>query len=128
MNRPTHLRVIADPTPGVHRTDSDDITWWLPILGPTATWLAHSLARHATHQPDTRWPTDLLARSLGLGASTPRLWASLDRLDRFEVAHFVATDTLTIRLQLPELDQWHLDRLPAALAAAYHHTHTDTRV
>jgi hypothetical protein len=26
--RPSRVRVIADPTPGVRRTDSDEIFWW----------------------------------------------------------------------------------------------------
>jgi hypothetical protein len=55
--RPALLRVIADDTPGPHRTDSDDICWWLPIIGPTATVLAHLFARHAA-QAETCWPTD----------------------------------------------------------------------
>ena len=124
MTRPTHLRVVADPAPGVHPTDSDDVLWWLPILGPTATWLAYLLARHAAHQPDMCWDTATLARTLGLADSESKLWASLDRLDRFGVARFVATDTLTVRLWLPALTERHLHRLPEPLAAAYrHHEH-----
>ena len=45
--RPERIRVIADPTPGRHRTDSDEILWWLPIIGPTASALAFVFARHA---------------------------------------------------------------------------------
>ncbi len=125
MNRPDHLRVVADPTPGPHRTDSDDVLWWLPILGPTATWLAYLLARHAAHQPDTCWDTATLARTLGLAGSESKLWASLDRLDRFGIARFVATDTLSLRLWLPPLSDGHVRRLPDPLAAAYrHHQHS----
>ena len=47
--RPTSVRVIADHTPGPHRTDSDDLCWWLPIIGPTASVLAYRFARHAAH-------------------------------------------------------------------------------
>lgn len=35
--------MCADTTPGVHRTDSDEILWWLPVIGPTATVLAQTL-------------------------------------------------------------------------------------
>ena len=45
--RPPTVRVIADHTPGTHRTDSEDLWWWLPIIGPTASALAFLLARHA---------------------------------------------------------------------------------
>ena len=93
--------MIADPTPGEHRTDSDDIAWWLPILGRTATWLAHLLARHARHQAETVWDTDTLARVLGLSGNQMKLWASLDRVDQFGAARFLTDDTCTIRLWLP---------------------------
>ena len=114
MSSPTH-------TPGAHRTDSDDIWWWLPILGPTATVLAYLFARHAA-AGDTCWPTDALARMIGLAGNRSKLWVSLERLDRFRVARFVSTDTLTIRLWLPALTARQLARLPEAMAAAYRHT------
>jgi hypothetical protein len=98
--RPAHLIVVADHTPGEHVTDSDDIWWWLPVLGPTATVLAYLLARHAAYD-DTDWDTATLARSVGLGGSCSKLWTSLERLATFRVATFVGTDALTVRLYLP---------------------------
>jgi hypothetical protein len=118
--RPTHLNVVADHTPGEHITDSDDIWWWLPVLGPTATVLAYNLARHARHT-DMTWPTEALAQRVGLGKSQSLMWRSLDRLDMFQVAHFHGTDVLTIRLQLPMLTQRQLSKLPDDLAADYPH-------
>jgi hypothetical protein len=53
---PDRLRVCFDTTPGAHRTDSDDIFWWLPIIGPTATVLAYTLTRH-TARTGTAWDT-----------------------------------------------------------------------
>ena len=116
--RPDLLRVIADDTSGVHRTDSEDICWWLPVIGPTATVLAYLFARHAA-QSETCWSTDTLACMTGLAGNRSKLWASLERLDRFHVARFVSTDTLTIRLWLPALTARHVARLPEAMAAAY---------
>ncbi len=116
--RPTTVRVIADHTPGAHRTDSEDLWWWLPIIGPTAGVLAFLLARHAA-TGETCWPTDDLARMVGLAGNRSKLWLSLDRLHRFRVATFVSTDTLTIRLWLPALSDRQLAHLPASMAAAY---------
>ena len=70
--RPARIRVHADHAPGPHRTDSDDIWWWLPVLGPTSTVLAYLLARHAAYN-DTEWDTATLARSVGLGGSCSKL-------------------------------------------------------
>jgi hypothetical protein len=60
-----------------------------------------------------------LARMIGLAGNRSKLWVSLERLDRFHVARFVSTDTLTIRLWLPALSARQLDRLPEPMAAAY---------
>ena len=116
--RPTSVRVIADHTPGPHRTDSDDLCWWLPILGPTASVLAFRFARHAA-QAESCWPTDDLARMVGLAGNRSRLWLSLERLHRFHVTTFVSTDTLTIRLWLPALSHGQRALLPESLASAY---------
>ena len=118
LTRPDHIRVSADPTPGEHRTDSDDAFWWLPVLGPTATWLAFLLARHAAYG-DTCWATDTLARTVGLAGNRSKLWAALERLDTFGVAHFHATDVITIRINLPRLSARQLTCLPDDLAASY---------
>ena len=117
--RPDWINVSADHTPGPHRTDSDDLLWWLPILGPTASWLAFLLARHATHHDHTRWSVDTLTRAVGLGANQAKLWGSVERLDRFGVGCVHSTETLTVRLWLPALTPRHLDRLPPPLAATY---------
>ena len=123
--RPARLRVIGDPTPGPHRTDSDDIGWWLPILGPTSSWLAYLLARHATTEPDTCWDIATLAHMLGLVGNQSKLWASFERLQMFGAAQFLATDVLTLRLWLPALTDRRLDKLPPPLADAYRHHHQD---
>jgi hypothetical protein len=116
--RPDHLHVCADTTPGVHETDSVEIEWWLPIIGPTATVLAQILARHAP-TGGASWDTTELAQRVGLAGNRSKLWQSLNRLDLFGVAQFHATDVLTIRLWLPALRERQLDRLPAAMADHY---------
>jgi hypothetical protein len=118
--RPDTLHVCRDTTPGTHRTDSDEIAWWLPVIGPTATVLAHTLARH-TEPSGTTWRTDSLARRIGLAGSCSKLWASLERLERFGIVQFHATDVLTVRTMLPTLTERQLARLPDDLAASYPH-------
>jgi hypothetical protein len=119
--RPSSLLVIADHTPGPHRTDSDDIWWWLPVIGPTASVLAFTLARHAAYA-DTCWGTDTLARTIGLAGNRSKLWLSLERLGQFRAATFVATDVLTIRLNLAALSPRQLHALPVDLADNYRNT------
>ena len=117
-NRPDHLIVIADHSRGAHVTDSEEIFWWLPVIGPGSAFLAFLLARHARHA-DTTWDTTELAMSIGLGGNRSTLWQRLDRLAMFGLVNFVSTDVVTIRLELPPLKPRQLERLPESLAAAY---------
>lgn len=120
VDRPEHITVCLDTTPGPHRTDSDELAWWLPVIGPTASILAYTFVRH-TAPTGTVWEIGPLAQRVGLSGNVSRLWASLDRLERFGLARFHATDIVTIRTQLPALSERHLSRLPDQLAAAYPH-------
>ena len=124
--RASVVHVIADYTPGPHHTDSDEIFWWLPVLGPTASALAFIFARHAV-PAESCWPTEDLASIVGLAGNRSKLWVSLERLHRFGVTTFVSTDTLTVRLWLPALSDRQLARLPEAMAVAYRHP-TQTEV
>ena len=120
-SRPDRLIVVADHTHGPHQTDSDQITWWLPVIGPTATVLAVTLAHH-TRGGDTTWDTLTLARRIGLAGNRSKLWASLERLVTFGCAQFVSVDVLTIRLWFPALTPRQLACLPDDLAATYRTT------
>jgi hypothetical protein len=110
--------VIADHTPGPHRTDSDDIFWWLPVIGPTAR-------RRGVHlRPSHTWSRVVLANGEsgphGRSGRQPfQAVISLERLHRFGVTTFVSTDTLTVRLRLPAPSDRQLARLPEAMAVAY---------
>ena len=118
LHRPDKIRVSADNAPGEHRTDSDEAFWWLPVLGPTSTWLAFLLARHAAYG-ERCWDTATLARTIGLAGNRSKLWAALERLEMFGVAHFHATDVITVRVNLPALRPRQLACLPDDLAATY---------
>jgi hypothetical protein len=116
--RPARLIVVADHRPGTHRTDSVEIGWWLPVIGPTSTILARTLA-HRARRADTEWDTADLARRVGLGNSVTRLWVSLDRLHTFYCVTFVSTDVATVRLELPTLTPNQLNHLPPDMAETY---------
>jgi hypothetical protein len=116
--RPERLIVVADHTPGPHQTDSEQIAWWLPVIGPTASVLAFTLARHA-QAGDMVWDTTVLARTIGLAGNRSKLWASLERLSTFGCAHFASVDVFTIRLYLPALTARQAAALPENMAAAY---------
>jgi hypothetical protein len=116
--RPVHLIVVADHQPGAHRTDSDEIGWWLPLIGPTSAILARTLA-HRARQGEATWDTAYLTRRIGLGNGIGRLWTVLNRLDTFRCLTFVSTNVATIRLALPELTAHQLTHLPDDMAEAY---------
>lgn len=113
--RPSTLHVHLDRTRGPHRTDSEEVFWWLPVLGPTSTVLAYLLVGHG----ERSWSSDELARTVGLGGKLSKLWVALDRLGRFGVATFEAADVLVVRCELPPLGAQHLARLPERLAVVY---------
>jgi hypothetical protein len=97
-DRPEQITVCLDTTPGAHRTDSDEIGWWLPIIGPTATILAYTFARH-TEPSGTIWETSHSPASAS-PATAPAL--GKPRPTRtFGLAQFHATDILTVRTMLP---------------------------
>ena len=116
--RPEFIHVCRDTTPGLHRTDSDAIAWWLPVIGPSSAVLAHLFARH-TPPAGATWHTESLAKRIGLAGRRRTLWCTLDRLAMFRVVTFHATDVLTIRTQLPALTSRQLERLPAEFAVDY---------
>ena len=116
------LTVIAwhDPTvdqaSGAMPTDSDDaLVWYTPSVGTIGMAMAHRFARYATDAP-TRWTVDEMAATFGLARSAGRVFRSLDRLERFDIARR-HIDVVEVRLWLPPLSRRHVDQLPAYLAA-----------
>lgn len=105
-----------------HRID-DEYTelFWLPILGPTSTWLLRRLARGLLELPNG-YSCNLsdLARSLGVSYSTnsgafPR---ALSRCVMFGMCQQIAVVprvTLTVRTHVPSLSRRHRERLPDEL-------------
>ena len=111
-----HPVAVAHP---VHQTDSDDVLfWWTAIIGPSATSLAHRLARYATVHGPLDWDLEELAQLTGINVA--RLTASFERLKWFGVISITSPAHVYIRLWLPTLSPRLLDRLPALVAEDYH--------
>ena len=105
--------------PASRPTASQETLWfWTPILGPTATLMAHRLAGLVSSGETHTFTVGALARTFGLGTSTSRVQATLDRLQRFGVI-VVNGDTIAVRIALGPLSNRHRSRLPERLAGIY---------
>ncbi len=98
-------------------------TFWLGVLGPTATWLIRRLAAGLDHDPDG-YETDLqaMALSMGLGFTTGRsspFSKALQRCVMFGLAHPIPGG-LAVRRRVPPVAYRHLRRMPAEMQAAHH--------
>ena len=97
-------------------------TFWLGVLGPTATWLVRRLAAGLDQQPDG-YELDLAAtaRSMGLGFTDGRsspFSKALQRCVMFGLAHPIPGG-LAVRRRLPPIAFRHLRRLPTDLQATH---------
>jgi hypothetical protein len=96
-------------------------TFWLGVLGPTATWLLRRLASRLEESPDGyELDLDATARAMGLsftaGRSSP-FNKALQRCVMFGLAHPIAIGGrddagLAIRRRIPPIAQRHLRRMP----------------
>lgn len=100
--------------------------FWLPVLGPTATWLLRRLATGLEHEPDGYTvDVDELARGIGVAYSQGKhnpFVRGLHRCIMFGVAQQIAViprTVIAVRTVLPSLSQRHIGRLPEALQIAH---------
>ena len=127
MIRPWHDPLVDDDG---HDPRSRYVeTFWLGILGPTATWLIRRLAAGLDHEPDG-YETDLgaMALTMGLGFTTGRsspFSKALQRCVMFGLAHPIPGG-LAVRRRVPQIAYRHLRRMPADLQAAHHAWATTT--
>jgi len=96
--------------------------FWLPILGPSSTWLLRRLATGLDEAP-TGFELDPVeyALALGLGARGGKhgpFWRSLERACRFGMADRHG-DLLAVRRFLPPLSARRQGRLPDHLRRAH---------
>jgi hypothetical protein len=118
---PATLRVVAwmDPVvdeTGVHPRSLYVETFWLPVLGPSATWLLRHLVDELDASPlGIALHLDDLARSLGLGGAGGRHGAfhrAIDRCVRYGLARRLGPDELAVRCAIGRVPRRHLLRLP----------------
>lgn len=120
------IPVIAWPdasvTAGFEPTSLYVETYWLPILGPSATWALRRLSAAVEHSPSGTWvPKEPFARTLGLSGRLGRhnpLVRTLHRLVLFRMA-IVEDDVLAVRTVIPPLTDRALRQLPGHLVVQH---------
>jgi hypothetical protein len=97
-------------------------TFWLPVLGPSTTWLLRRLADGLEASPEgLEIDVEETARALGIGGLGERpgrqspMLRSFGRCVDFEMAQLRDHKTLAVRRRLPSIGRRHLVRLPARL-------------
>lgn len=98
-------------------------TFWLPLLGPSATLLARKLAHGLEADPDGfTLPADDAARSLGLGAKGGKrspFNRTLGRLAQFRLVHLDTEDVVLARRRFPGLTRTQVAKLIPSLREAH---------
>lgn len=98
-------------------------TFWLPLLGPSATFLARKLASGLEVDPaGFSIPADDAARALGLGAKAGRrspFNRTLGRLAQFRLVHLDGEDVVLARRRFPGLTRTQVSKLTPALRDAH---------
>ncbi|MGB0112702.1 MAG: hypothetical protein WBP59_05740 [Ilumatobacteraceae bacterium] len=97
-------------------------TFWLSVLGPTATWTIRRLVAGLEQSPEG-YHVDLgaFARSMGLSYSTARtspFSKALQRCVMFGVAHPIEGG-LAVRRRIPAVSVRHLRRMPEDVQALH---------
>ena len=94
-------------------------TFWLPVLGPSATWLLRQLVDELdASPPGVDLQLDDVARSLGLGGAGGRHSAfgrAIERCVHFGLARRLDPGRLAVRCTVPPVPRRHLIRLPVGL-------------
>lgn len=99
--------------------------YWLPVLGPSATWALRRLGPLAASATALApYPVALadLAGELGLGSADGahrRVRSALERLIQFGVAASPVPDCLLVAPSVPPIGPGALRRLPVYLQAAH---------
>ncbi len=124
----TQIRVVpwvdpvADPH-GLHPCSRYVELYWLPVIGPSTTWLLRRLSYGIeVHGEGFQLDLSETARSLGLGERMGKnspFRRALQRLCTFELARPHGPDALAVRTLIPPLPLRHLCRLPPSLQSSH---------
>ncbi len=121
---PATMRIVAWTDPVIDTLGHDPRSWyveqfWLPIVGPTSTWLLRRIVTRFDSEPvGFELDLDETARALGLGGRDGRhspFQRALGRCVSFKLARPHGPGALGVRRRLPPLSRKHLDRLPPTL-------------
>ena len=126
LDRTVLVRPWDDPVIDEHGHDPRSAyveRFWLPILGPSTTWLLRRLADGLDQRPEG-YQLDLadLAGELGLALRSTRtspLLRAVDRSCTFGAARQLGTGTLAVRRHLAPLSRRQVQRLPDHLRAEH---------
>jgi hypothetical protein len=118
------LRIVSWTDPVIDTLGHDPRSWyveqfWLPVIGPTSTWLLRRIvARFDSDPGGFDLDLDDTARGLGLGGRDGRhspFQRALGRCVTFQLARSHGPRSLAVRRRIPPLSRRHLDRLPPTL-------------
>ena len=118
--RPWHDPVVDDDG---HDPRSRYVeTFWLGVLGPTATWLIRRLAAGLDQHPhgyqiDLACTAQAMGLGFGIGRASP-FSKALQRCVMFGLAHQIPGG-LAVRRRVPPIAHRHLRRMPAEVQAAH---------
>jgi len=121
---PDTLAIVPWPDPVIDTLVHDPRSWyveqfWLPVIGPTSTWLLRRIVARFDAAPDGfDLNLDETARGLGLGGRDGRhspFQRALARCVTFKLARPQGPGALGVRRRIPPLARRHLDRLPPTL-------------
>ena len=122
------IHVVAWEDPVVEATGLDPQsryveTFWLPFLGPSATWLLRRLADRLQASPDGfDLELEETARALGLGGAGGRrspFRRAILRCARYAVVRHAGPEALAVRRRVAPLPERHVRRLPPSLQAQH---------
>lgn len=136
------MHLTENPTPLTFEAWDDPLTdhhwhhplsvyvelFWLPALGPSATWLVRRsaiflLGNEDGFTADPEWLSTSLGLGLGLGGGSGLTFA-VDRCVRFGVAKRSGAHRIAMRRMLPPLSSGQVDRLDpmmSELHRTWHH-------
>lgn len=89
-------------------------TYWLPLFGPTASWVYRRFGLWVAAEDKVTIDVDSFARSIGVGGRRHYFDHTLARLVMFGAARWDG-DVLEVRRRLPRLSARMVSQLPAVL-------------